>query len=117
MIQGRFDFWQLQSDLAGVSLSGILGANFLLCLDTTCAILAVVLYDTFRVFLLNMGRRGWPLGKEESTAFKNSAPTHVFTFVNGGIEPCVLLCSVPLPRGTKSGHGIVLELVLVSGLV
>ena len=70
------------------------------------------------MFLLNIGYKGWPLGKDELTIFRNSAPTFVLTFgLKGGVEPCCLFVPVPLPRGAGGGRGVVLKLVLVSGLV
>ena len=50
------------------------------------------------MFLLNIGYKGWPLGKDELTIFRNSAPTFVLTFwLKGGLNHvvCLDLCLFP----------------------
>ena len=53
--------------------------TLLLCLEITLDMLVIVLYETFTVFPLMIGRREWPVGKQESMMVKKVEATLVLT--------------------------------------
>ena len=66
--------------------------TLLLCLEITLDMLVIVLYETFTVFLLMIGRREWPMGKQESMMVKKVEATLVLTaLLKGGLNQVTVL--------------------------
>ena len=66
--------------------------TLVLCLEITLDMFVIVLYETFTVFLLMIGRRGWSVGKQESMMLRKVEATLVLTaLLKGGLNQVTVL--------------------------